>query len=118
MYPGTMLEATVESGEVQRFVPPSPPSPVLPLELPLLDPLLDPLASPPPLELLLPLLEPLLSSPASAVPPLLLLLAPVPPLLLLQPEANEKEAATVRIEVVMRMRRSMLVALPYSMLEP
>jgi hypothetical protein len=100
-----LLDGTVDSGVVHRSAPPSPP----PLLLPLLElevvPLLLPLASPPPL--LLPLLEPLLE-PLASPPPLLEPVPPLGPLLLLQPWAKENEAATVRIEVVMRMRRSMV----------
>jgi hypothetical protein len=93
-------------------VAPSPP-PLLLLEPELeLEPLLLPLSSP-----VLPLLEPLPEAVASSpvlplLEPLLLLVVP-PPLLLLQPWAKENEAATVRIEVVMRMRRSMVLNSPW-----
>lgn len=113
MYAVISLEGTVLAG-LEQVGPASPPLlPLLdpePLLLPLV-PLLEPVASSPPLELLLvPLLEPLLvSSPASLVPPLLLPLLPLPLLLLLQPEANEKQAAIERMEDVMRMRRSMVL---------
>ena len=108
MYAGIMLAETVVSGMVQRSGP-SPPL-LLPLELPL--PLLLPVASSPVLPLLLPLPELVASSPvAPLLEPLLLLVVP-PPLLLLQPEAMENEAATERMEVAIRMRRSMVLDSP------
>jgi len=112
MYAVMSPEGTVVAGLVHE----APPSPPLLDPLLLLVPLLLPLASPPlpPPELLaLPLLEPVASVSAPLLEPLLLPV-PLPPLLLLQPEAKEKEAPIVRIEVVMRMRRSMMWNSPWN----
>jgi hypothetical protein len=90
----------------------SPPLPLL-LVLPplLLEPLLLPESSPAPeLPPELPPLEPVASFSLPLLEPLLL---PVPPpLLLLQPWAKENEAAIVRIEVLIKMRRSMVLDSP------
>jgi hypothetical protein len=101
------LAGMLVAGLLQFGAPASPP----PLLLPLLEPEPPPLPSPRPRPPLLPLLvTPLLEPVASFSTPLLEPLPPPvpPPLLLLQPEAKEKHAATERIEEVIRMRRSMV----------